>query len=386
MTTNESTNAISNIIQQIIQYSRFLINSPKLKYIIGLTLLFACFTLKCYFHKIPEPILIKIIAIAVILLPVTRFINRNAGEKYRLYIAPFILISISISMLLLHCDFGIWLFIGSFCFAICCISDIIDNDVNEQLEQLDDIRNEIEKLHDPDTMLTRLGVDILKIEVGIGLLAIADPDQEGQLLTKTCALRHKMTDNYGYVIPSIRILDSPELDTYEYEIYVRDIAVAKGTVYPAKQRIYAAEWEEKINDIPNDVIVDIEPVTQKQIYWINKELTEKHQNSIQTVSPEDVIIQHLEYCAIKYVDKILTDVDIVKYLKLVEPTSPSLIKYLTEYLSIIDIRRIFVNLIKDNVSVKDIHLIFLKLCEYVQITNNIDLLTEKLKNLLTKSN
>ena len=94
----------------------------------------------------------------------------------------------------------------------------------------------------------------------------------------------------------------------------------------------------------------------------------------------------MKYCAIKYVDEILTDVDIIKYVNIVEATSPVLINFLKNNLSVIDVRKIFVNLIQDNVSVKDIHLIFLKLCEYVQITNDIDVLTEKLKTFLTKSN
>lgn len=195
-----------------------------------------------------------------------------------------------------------------------------------------------------------------------------------------------MTDNYGYIIPKVRILDSEKLDSYEYEIYVRDKSVAKGIVYPDKQRIFATEWEEKIRYTPNDVIVDIEPVAQRKIYWIDRKLVQKYGNRIQSDSPDDIIIQHLEYCTIKYVDEILSDVDIEKYIKLVESTNPTLTKYLTEHLSVIDIRKIFANLIKDNFSVKDIHLIFLKLCEYVQITNNIDLLTEKLKKILTKCN
>lgn len=359
---------------------------PNFKFFICFTMLSAVYTLKCFYNKVPDAILIKIIAITAILIPVIKLINPNLGEKYRLNIAPFILISTSLSMLLLNYDLGVWLFIGAFCYTVCCISDIINNDIEQQLEQLEDIRTEMENLQNPNSMLTRLGVDILKLHVGWGLLDIADFDREGLLLTKIRALRQKLTDDLGYIIPKIHVQDSSKLDIYEYEIFVRDKTVDKGIVYPDKYKIFSDEWDQQIKDIPNNIIVDIDPVTKQQIYWIDKELAEKYKDKIQTVLPDDAIIEHLKYCAIKYVDEILTDVDIIKYVNIVEATSPVLINFLKNNLSVIDVRKIFVNLIQDNVSVKDIHLIFLKLCEYVQITNDIDVLTEKLKTFLTKSN
>jgi len=42
----------------------------------------------------------------------------------------------------------------------------------------------MQDLVNPNKMYERLGVDILSLQVGNGLLAIADPEQEGQLLAK----------------------------------------------------------------------------------------------------------------------------------------------------------------------------------------------------------
>ena len=67
------------------------------------------------------------------------------------------------------------------------------------------------ELVNPNRMYERLGVDILSLQVGAGLIPIADPEQEGQLLAKIAALRQKMTDELGYIIPNIRIMDSSAL-------------------------------------------------------------------------------------------------------------------------------------------------------------------------------
>lgn len=149
---------------------------PSLKFCIVIILLSIGYSLKCFYHKVPELILIKIIAIATILIPVTRLINIKLGEKYRLYIAPFILISVSLSMLLLNYNLSLWIFLGACCFGICCLLDIINNDVAQQLEQLENIRTEMERMFEPDKMLTRLSVDVLKIRIGMGIIPVADPE------------------------------------------------------------------------------------------------------------------------------------------------------------------------------------------------------------------
>lgn len=55
--------------------------------------------------------------------------------------------------------------------------------------QLENVRQNMQDLVNPNRMYERLGVDILSLQVGSNLLVIADPDQEGQLLAKIAALR-----------------------------------------------------------------------------------------------------------------------------------------------------------------------------------------------------
>ena len=52
----------------------------------------------------------------------------------------------------------------------------------------------MQDLVNPNKMYERLGVDVLSLQVGSGLLPIADPDQEGQLLAKIAALRQRVTE------------------------------------------------------------------------------------------------------------------------------------------------------------------------------------------------
>ncbi len=241
----------------------------------------------------------------------------------------------------------------------------------------------MQDLINPDKMYERLGVDIIGIQVGRSLLTIADPDQEGQLLAKTAALRQRLTDDYGYIIPSCRIQDNSQLEEYEYSISIRNNVVASGFVYPGKYMVIADQWDSVKKTIPEGAIVGVEPTYQTQAYWISEEDAEAAKN-VTTVEATDVIITHLGECVIKYVDEIMTDLDIEKYIEHVKSENSSQINYLMEHLTVYDIRRILVNLIREKVSIKDIGFIFMKLCEFVIYTTETEALSKKLRVALAR--
>ena len=52
-----------------------------------------------------------------------------------------------------------------------------------------------------------------------------------------------MTDELGYIIPNIRIMDSTALDFQEYLISIRNNPVATGFVYPGRLMVIADQWD-----------------------------------------------------------------------------------------------------------------------------------------------
>ena len=256
--------------------------------------------------------------------------------------------------------------------------------IQETLSELDRQREDMENLANPDTMYERLGVDIIELQVGEGLLPIADPDQEGQLLPKTAALRQQLTDELGYILPSIRIRDFEKLDNNEYTIIVRGTEAGSGFVYPGRYMVIADDWEKKCDFIPEDAIISVTPIDNIQCFWLNEKDLEKIPN-IKATAPVDIMLKHLEYVAIKYIDSILTTTDIIKYLELSEPASGYVIGSLRERLYVEDIRKIFVNLIKEHVPVKDVLLIFDRLADFARFTTEVDELSERMRTVLARN-
>ena len=276
-----------------------------------------------------------------------------------------------------------WPFVlASIGIGVAGFSVLINADVQSQMGQLENVRQNMQDLVNPNRMYERLGVDTLSLQVGSNLLIIADPDQEGQLLPKIAALRQRITDELGYIIPNIRIMDSSALDANEYMISIRGDTVATGYVYPGRLMVIADQWDAVKKEVPSDAIIGIDPTFQTQAYWITPEQA-KAVRAVQAVDPTDVIVTHLQECVRRHVDDVMTKTDVLKLMELVRSQDPTLVNDLVPtIISTSDLRKIFVNLIREKVSIKDIIFIFERLCDYARFSKEPDILSERLRAAL----
>lgn len=271
--------------------------------------------------------------------------------------------------------FAVIILVGAF-------SVLVSHDVQSQIGQLENVKQNMQDLVNPNRMYERLGVDVLSLQVGAGLLAIADPEQEGQLLAKIAALRQRMTDELGYIIPNIRIMDSTALGDNEYLVSIRGNTVATGEVHPGRLMVIADQWETSGKPVPEDVVVGIDPTYQTQAYWVEAEQVTPEDN-FTAVDATDAVVTHLQECVRKYVDEVMTKTDVLKLMELVKSQDPTLVNDLVPaIISTSDLRKIFVNLVRERVSIKDIIFIFERLCDYARFSKEPDILSERLRAAL----
>ncbi len=272
-----------------------------------------------------------------------------------------------------------WFLLLGLILSFAAFTVLIKQDVQMQYSELESVKQNMQDLVNPNKMYERMGVDILSLQVGNNLLIIADPEQDGQLLAKIAALRQRMTDELGYIIPSIRIMDSTAIGDQEYLISIRNNDVSTGLVYPGRLMVMADQWDAMGKAVPQDVVTGIDPTYQQPVYWVNPEDIGENDN-ITTVSPDSAIVSHLQECARKYVDEIMTKTDVIKLMELVKTQDPTLVNDLVPaIISTSDLRKIFVNLIREKVSVKDIIFIFERLCDFARFSREPDILSERLR-------
>lgn len=264
--------------------------------------------------------------------------------------------------------------------GVVAFSVFLAHDVQQQLGQLDAVKENMSELINPNRMYEKLGVDPLSLQVGNDLLVIADPDQDGQLLGKIAGLRARMTDELGFILPNIRIMDSLSIGPNEYLVSIRNNPVATGNVYPQRYMIPASQFSIHGMTPPENVVTDMEPTfALEEAYWLlPQEIPEALQRN--ATEATDALIEHLKEVVIKHVDDVMTKMDVLKLMELVRQHDQSLIQELVPaILTPNDLRKIFVNLIREKVSIKDIIFVFERLSDYARFSKEPDILSERLR-------
>jgi flagellar biosynthesis protein FlhA len=303
------------------------------------------------------------------------------GKPYGLMFAAVFLLLIAVTASYTGLPWWAFLFFA-LVVGIVGFSVFLTNDVSQQLGQLDQVKQNMQQLIDPNRMYERMGVDPLSLQVGNNLLKIADPEQDGQLLGKIAGLRTRLTDELGFILPNIRIMDSMSLGPYEYLLSIRGNPVATGRVYPDKYMVLGNMFAAINMEPPESAIQDKDPTFNTDAYWLEQQDIPPDLQA-HAVEATDAVIAHLQEIVIKYVDDVMTKMDVLKLMELMKQHDPSVIQELVpNMLQPNDLRKIFVNLLREKASIKDITFIFERLSDFARYSKDPDVLSERLRAAL----
>ena len=228
-----------------------------------------------------------------------------------------------------------------------------------------------------------LDVDRVSVNVGVRLIIMVDPRKNSTIFERISALRRKFAQQFGIIIPLVRIRDNINIEPTAYEIKLFDHIVAKGRLQPDMfLAMDAGNAQDKIEGIQTT-----EPVFGLPALWIttqNKEKAELHGYTV--IDPESVFITHLSETLKKHADELLTREDVQLLLDRLRKTQPSLVgDVVGERAPIGLIQRILKNLLKDGISIRELTTILEALGEHASKTKNPALITELVRKRLART-
>ena len=89
----------------------------------------------------------------------------------------------------------------------------------------------------------------MELELGVGLLRLADPHRGGDILERIQRVRQVLASEMGVILPKVRVRDNLRLEPNEYRIKIADSTVAHGSIDAAAAdpgRLIAAELSETV--------------------------------------------------------------------------------------------------------------------------------------------
>lgn len=253
--------------------------------------------------------------------------------------------------------------------------------VTETISEEDEIIEAERK--EPENVMNLINVEPMEVEIGYGLIPLADESTGGDLLQRIASVRRQCAIEMGIVVQPIRIRDNLQLKTNEYVIKIRGTVVVSSELMPSMLLCMDPTGEN--SDIQG--IKTIEPTFGLPAVWINKDQREEAEiKGLTVVDPTTVMVTHLtetikthsyELLGRQEVKLIIDNIK-EKYSAVVEELIPDL-------MTIGEIQKILQNLLREKVPIKDIVTILESLADNSRNTRDLELLTEYVRFALART-
>lgn len=227
-----------------------------------------------------------------------------------------------------------------------------------------------------------LSMDVIRLELGYGLLPLVQGEGGNKLTTQVKGLRRQLAEDMGYILPAVRILDNLQLKANEYIVRIKEIEAGRGDVR-ANMLLCMDPTGEQIK-LPGENTT--EPTFGLPAMWIDQRYREEaHFKGYTVVDAPTVITTHLTELVKDHMADLLSYTETQRlldemggdYQKLVSDVVPN-------QLTVTGLQRVLQNLVGERVSIRDLATILEGVAEAATYTKNIAIMTEHVRSRLSR--
>ncbi|WP_395943102.1 flagellar biosynthesis protein FlhA [Brevundimonas sp.] len=227
-----------------------------------------------------------------------------------------------------------------------------------------------------------LTIDEVKIELGYSLLSLIN-DLEGRRLTDQIkALRRSLAQEYGFVMPQVRILDNMRLPTQGYSIRIKEMDAGAGEVRLG--HLMAMDPAGRQVELPGEHMR--EPAFGLPATWINENLREEATfHGYTLVDPSTVLTTHLTEILKENMADLLSYGEVQKLLKELGTEEKKLVEELVPtVVTVTTLQRVLQALLREKVSIRDLPAILEGLAEAAPHSTSVTTLVEHVRARLAR--
>ncbi|WP_417534240.1 flagellar biosynthesis protein FlhA [Marinobacterium stanieri] len=225
-------------------------------------------------------------------------------------------------------------------------------------------------------------VDMIGLEVGYRLIPMVDKMQGGQLLGRIKGVRKKLSQDLGFLVPSVHIRDNLDLLPGAYRVTLMGVIAGEAEIYPDRE--LAINPGQVFGDLKGVAVKD--PAFGLDAVWIEKNQKEQAQTLGYTVvDASTVVATHINQIMQNHAHELLGHEEVQQLLDLLTKSCPKLVEELIpKKLSISALLKVLQNLLMEQVPLKDFRSIAEALAEAVQRTQDPLALTAAVRVALSR--
>jgi flagellar biosynthesis protein FlhA len=227
-----------------------------------------------------------------------------------------------------------------------------------------------------------LTVDPMEIELGVGLIRLADPNRGGDLLDRVQRVRQNIAGEIGILMPKVRIRDNMRLEANQYRIKIADIQIAQDELQPTQ--LLAIDSGMTTGKV--DGIATKDPAFGTEARWINPDRADQAEMYGYTVVEAGAVLAtHLTEVCRRHADEILTR-DATKHLvDELKASSPTVVSELIPgVMSLAEVQSVLHLLLREQVSIRQLSVILETLGDHATRSKDPILLAEYVRHRLAR--
>ncbi len=226
-----------------------------------------------------------------------------------------------------------------------------------------------------------LKVEMLELTLGYQLIRLADANQGGDLLERIRSMRRKIASDFGFLMPQVRIRDNLHLQPNQYQILLKGVAIAEGTIQP--DLFLAMNSGMATGDIPGEATK--EPAFGLDAIWISPDHKEDAiMNGYTVVDPATVISTHMSELVKRYAEELLTRQEVQSLIDKIKNDYPIVIDDVLKVAPIGLIQRVLKALLHEKIPLKDMLTILETIADIAEYTKSVDIITEQVRAHLSR--
>ena len=226
-------------------------------------------------------------------------------------------------------------------------------------------------------------VDIIGLEVGYRLIPLVDKNQGGQLMTRIKGVRKKLSQELGFLIPSVHIRDNLDLSPTAYRLSLMGVTVGEAEIMPEMEmainpgRVFGALKGKECRD----------PAFGLEAVWIEPNQKDYAQTLGYTVvDPGTVVATHLSHILQINAHELFGYEETQQLLDNLAKSAPKLVEDLVpKILPLGVVVKVLQNLLQERVPIRDMRSIAETLAEYGGKSQDPDILTSAVRVSLGRS-
>ena len=254
---------------------------------------------------------------------------------------------------------------------------------NEKVEQKQLLKKEADaKVPIPEKVESILPLDVMELEVGYELIPLVDADRNGELLERIKSIRRQFALEMGFIVTPLHIRDNLQLKSNEYAVLIKGVDIARGSIMMG--RILAMNPGTTDREI--DGINTTEPTFGLPAVWVPSSKKQEAQMAGYTVvDPATVITTHIKETIKRHAHEIMGRQETQALLEKFKETNPKVVEELIpNALTLGKVQRVFQNLLREQISIRDLRTILEKLSDYASLSQDPDVLTEYVRQGLAR--